>query len=243
LLLLLLLLGALHDRALTQSVSAAPTRSRPLRRYAQYNYTPEINQISRLFGKASSVEALHENARNASLKEEAKRKADEKLQRQCTFQPRLATAKKGKKKKTGGGTFFNRPEKMMARVAREEEARHARLEAAREEHEADELDECTFQPTMHRSRPKQAEVRLCALPRVPPTNVCARFAITKREEKKTNRFFLRRALCSLRSFAAALASHLPRTYVRLVRPAASAPACASRCIAGPCGRAWSRTVS
>ena len=136
-------------------------------RYAQYNYTPEINQISRLFGKASSVEALHENARNASLKEEAKRKADEKLRRECTFQPQLATAKKGGKKgtkKKTGGTFFNRPEKMMARLAREEEARAARLETAREEHALEELDECTFQPTMHRSRRKQAEVRPCAVP-------------------------------------------------------------------------------
>tara|TARA_B110000208_G_scaffold171314_1_gene213528 strand:- start:60 stop:1658 length:1599 start_codon:yes stop_codon:yes gene_type:complete len=134
-------------------------------KYAQFKYTPEINQISRLFGKASTVEALHANERNANLKAEAKRKQEKQFRSEHTFKPRLATAKKSKRKSGGpqGDTFFAKPETMMTRLQQQQEARDARLEATRMEQEAQELDACTFQPTMHRSRPKQTEVCACGI--------------------------------------------------------------------------------
>jgi hypothetical protein len=59
--------------------------------YSSYQlpFSPEINYISKLFGKKSSFEELYENVNGKAIKENIKNKLENEITEECTFHPKI----------------------------------------------------------------------------------------------------------------------------------------------------------
>lgn len=57
--------------------------------YGSITYTPHIDPISKLFGRKSSIQDLHENPRGKQAQTWAKVKAERAVEEECTFQPQI----------------------------------------------------------------------------------------------------------------------------------------------------------
>lgn len=57
--------------------------------YGHITYTPHIDPVSRMFGRKSTVQELYENPRGKQAQTWARVKAEQELDEECTFQPKI----------------------------------------------------------------------------------------------------------------------------------------------------------
>lgn len=154
--------------------------------YGSITYTPQIDPVSKLFGRKSSIQELHENPRGKQALSWAKVRAERSLDEECTFQPKIneksrklvepddydylfrkyhsefpategyeeaQTSKQNKSLASQQSSRlqrinFEEPERMLVeirqRAVEKEELRRQALIAK----EIDELQECSFQPSL-----------------------------------------------------------------------------------------------
>ncbi|GAQ83719.1 hypothetical protein KFL_001590070 [Klebsormidium nitens] len=124
--------------------------------YAQFEFRPALNPISRLVGRPPSVELLHKDDRAKQKLEMLRAEAEEAQKRECTFQPELSrpSLETSDSRRT---ISMRDPELISARIQEQERERLARIEAVRELQREQELQDCTFRPAINGTPPEQLD--------------------------------------------------------------------------------------
>lgn len=124
--------------------------------YAQFQFKPKINGISKRLGRAHTVDEHHRDEQRRAAIARAKDAAEREEMRQCTFKPALQTdpdqvlrraeARRGE----GRGPFRlalgEDPDGLAARIGEHERRRQAKLRRMRRAQEFEELEACSFVP-------------------------------------------------------------------------------------------------
>jgi len=126
--------------------------------YGQYNYKPKINKVSEAIAKESNrddlYQDLYQNSRGRQFKELAQSQLQEELLKECTFKPRIL--------RRTGGTASDAIKSLgvdadhsMKLINESKRLREKKLLQMRREQEFNELQECTFAPSVNENIPKQ----------------------------------------------------------------------------------------
>lgn len=113
--------------------------------YAQFTFKPRINSLSRVLGRAHTVEEHVSNESAKESRQRIQRELDRKHEAECTFKPQLR--KSGVEAKAPLQLSKARdPEDVSRRVEEYIQARAKKLAQSRRELEYKELEGCTFEP-------------------------------------------------------------------------------------------------
>ena len=128
--------------------------------YSEFQYKPEINEVSKKIARSKTVDELSKNERSKKMKQLAAARAEEKLRQECTFQPNLneSRASKEARESLASSRFridVSKPEKIMGRIDEYRRSRNAKLRQTRQGMEYENMKNCTFAPTTSRMPVKQ----------------------------------------------------------------------------------------
>jgi hypothetical protein len=145
--------------------------------YNQFNYQPEINQLSKRRGRAHTVEEHYKDEEGHRARLRAKLQAEEEFKRQHPFKPTLVAADLAPKTASGDDeaaadeaaiaegkmplrlAVATDPDRISARVNAHMKGKAARSEAAKRLLDYEKLKECTFQPETDRSARSLAKLK------------------------------------------------------------------------------------
>ena len=146
--------------------------------YNQFNYQPEINQLSKRRGRAHTVEEHYKDEEGYRARLRAKLQAEEEFKRQHPFKPTLIAADPAPKTATGDKedaeadeaaiaegkmplrlAIASDPDRVSARINAHMKGKAARSEAAKRLLDYEKLKECTFQPETDRSARSLAKLK------------------------------------------------------------------------------------
>lgn len=119
--------------------------------YAQYNFQPEINKISKIIGRPTELDELVSNERNRQLIQELEMKAEEEHARKHIFQPQLLTDPEIAK----NSRFRIDPqdtENVMQRIEDIQLEKERKIEETKKIMQYEEMQGCTFQPQRTNTR-------------------------------------------------------------------------------------------
>ena len=125
--------------------------------HGQFSFKPEINPVSKILGRAMSVEELAANERNKRVKAEAARQSEEAFRETCTFKPKLVKNRASSVGRVRSKIDLKEPEELMDRITQYRKEKETKLEHTRRIMEYEELKDCTFTPSITRSRPATAK--------------------------------------------------------------------------------------
>jgi hypothetical protein len=123
--------------------------------YAQFSYRPKINKISRVLGRAASVDELvaDERCKQSKARAAAKQEAAEK--QSCPFKPKTNKWKGKQSVGKASRIDINKPEMITANIAAARHDRDAKLAQTRRDQEYEELKSCTFTPQINEGKPEE----------------------------------------------------------------------------------------
>lgn len=113
--------------------------------YAQYNFQPEINKISKIIGRPTDLDELVSNERNRQLIQDLEMKAEEEHAKKYRFQPQLLTDPEIAK----NSRFRIDPqdtENVMQRIEEIQREKERKIEETKKIMQYEEMQGCTFQP-------------------------------------------------------------------------------------------------
>lgn len=153
--------------------------------FSKYTFKPEINPISRALARPSSIDALaepHSSADAAVLRQSQPRDStsrrslqayfankryrsrvaqemDEAEKAECTFQPTLISCSKSTPKDRTRAQSIWKSEHLLNHIEAERQRKAQSLEAKRNEQELKQLQECTFQPNLAKTKPRKSPAK------------------------------------------------------------------------------------
>jgi len=146
--------------------------------YNQFNYQPEINQLSKRRGRAHTVEEHYKDEEGHRARLRAKLQAEEEFKRQHPFKPTRIAADLAPETASGDSedaeadevaiaegkmplrlAVASDPDRVSARINAHLKGKAARSEAAKRLLDYEKLKECTFQPETDRSSRSLAKLK------------------------------------------------------------------------------------
>ncbi|KAJ7514689.1 hypothetical protein O6H91_23G055500 [Diphasiastrum complanatum] len=113
--------------------------------YAQFNFQPEIDDISKLVGRSTSIKDLYSNRKGKKVKEALEQAARDDFQQKCPFRPEVSINKSSKGELQS--LVLERRQNRKERAKSEKEYQTMR--------ELQEMKECTFKPSLNSIPPKE----------------------------------------------------------------------------------------
>jgi hypothetical protein len=124
--------------------------------YAQFSYRPKINKISKVLGRAATVDELVADDRGKQSRARAAAKREAAERQSCPFKPHT-NKYKGKQENLNKATRvnINKPDTITANITAARHDRDAKLAQSRRDKEYEELKSCTFQPRINEGKPEE----------------------------------------------------------------------------------------
>eukprot|EP00768_Dysnectes_brevis_P003986 gnl/Dysnectes_brevis/2829_a3454_1297.p1 GENE.gnl/Dysnectes_brevis/2829_a3454_1297~~gnl/Dysnectes_brevis/2829_a3454_1297.p1 ORF type:complete len:686 (+),score=190.42 gnl/Dysnectes_brevis/2829_a3454_1297:67-2124(+) len=145
---------SLVDRLYHDDVAARESRQRQASEVVdtECTFKPALNAATHSLAQPSDLEALHTDSRAQVKREAARRKKDQEFEREHTFKPQLSSGSL----RANSRYNLHDPDALTARIELDRQRKQADLTRTRKELEFKEIEQCTFTPTISRSRPRPA---------------------------------------------------------------------------------------
>ena len=146
--------------------------------YAQFNFKPEINAISKQLGQAHSIEELHRDEARKQRFAALKQAKEDAIEEECTFKPKIHSMKRkaglgdssfvsgvfavassqsiGAQERSRYSMDVTDVETLTQRIKDKQREKMAQCQMVKKKKEYEELKECTFTPAIRRAAPKSA---------------------------------------------------------------------------------------